>query len=138
MIVGGKTGRLLGVKLVGVGVGKGVNEVEVVSNTLTTQIHRWTMVKGYAPVYCVEIWTTTVGPPQKEVDSEGRVSLGDTTVPSRGILGFENAGSGLSDGEGVCVRPVRTGRNEGMVVEGENEDSWSDTTDDEEGATSTV
>ena len=96
------------------------------------------MGKGYAPAYCVGIWTSTLGSPQKEVGSEGRVSLGDTAVASRGIVGFESVGSGLLDGEGECTRLVRTGRNEGMVVEGENEDSWSDTTDGEEGTMSTV
>jgi hypothetical protein len=122
----------------GVGVGKGVDEVEVVSNTLTTQMRRWTLGNGYAPVYCVEIWTSNVGSAQKEVDSEGNVLLGDAAVASRGILRFENVGSGLLDVEGVCVRLVRTGRNEGMVVEGGNEDSWSDMADDDEGAISTV
>ena len=86
----------------------------------------------------MEIWIFDVGSPQKEVDSEGRVLLGKTTVASLGILVFENVGSGLLDGEGVCVRLVRTGRSEGVVVEGENEDSWSDTTDGKEGAISIV
>ena len=138
VIADGTTGRPPGIKVVGVGVGKGVDGVGAVSDTLTTQMHPCTLGRGYAPVYCIEIWTFDVGSPQKEVDSEGRVILGNTTVVSWGILVFENVGSGLLDGEGVCVRLARTGRSEGVVVEGENEDSWNDTTDDKEGTISTV
>jgi len=51
VIFDGKIGKS-SMKVMGVGVGKRVNwkEVEVVSNTLTTQIHRYTLGKSYVPV----------------------------------------------------------------------------------------
>lgn len=57
--------------------------------------------------------------------------LDDTAVISRGILGFKDVVLGLSDEEGECLRPVRTGGNEMAVVE-DNEGSGDGTTDDRE------
>lgn len=68
---------------------------------------------------------------QKEVDSEGEVLL-DTAVVSRGILGLEGAGPSSLDEEGACVRPVRTGRNEGKVARGDNKGSGGSATDGKE------
>ena len=59
--------------------------------------------------------------------------LDGTTVVSRGILGFENVGLGLSDEEGGCVGLVRTGSNEGMAMVGDNEGSRVGATDGRQG-----
>ena len=52
VIFDGKIGKSWEMKVMGVGVGKRMNwkDAEVVSNTLTTQMGRYTLGKSYVPV----------------------------------------------------------------------------------------
>jgi len=152
VIFDGKMGKPSEMKVTGVGVGKRVywKDVEAVSNTLKTQMHRYSLGNSYVPVplsaaWCPEIGISNVGMTnpgegslQKNVDSGGEALFDDTAVVSRGILGFKDVGLCLSDEEGECVRLVKTGGNEGTAVVGDNEGSGDGTTDGRESIRSTT